>query len=182
MRKTGILLAMLLALGTARAQFEEDNFILSFSRSQAMFNDFTSYREFSVDVQYFVTDRISLNYPVSVSREYIHVPASVPIIVASAACFYGDLELLYMLLIPEGVSFHFPIQRFVTISPYINPLGFEYYYNSEIEEWYMTSAVGAKANITPTSPLVIAPFAEYKIDYGHRAGVRAGISVGLYFR
>ena len=111
---------------------------------------------------------MSLHSHVGGTRDYIHIPASVPLMLVSLSyMYYMDIEgLLYTLMIPEGISYHIKFTKQLTLSPYLNPLGFDYYYNShnaDFNTYYMSSALGFKAHFEPLPKIYVIPLAESNV-------------------
>ena len=168
-------LILLFTAGPCTAQIEEDNVIISARRSGTIFKATPVTSEYGIDVQYFVEDRWSFNYEVAIGEDFIHIPASVPLML-----FGLTLDWAYLLL-PEGVSYHIPVMEdMVVISPYLNPLGFEYNKYAENDGWYGTGAGGVRMNIFPHRRVMLHTFAEYKINYEQpNSGFRTGLGLGI---
>jgi len=184
MKNTVLLLICIFFLGEASAQFDDGDIIISGSRARLFYGDFNSFNDVSADIQYFVHDNVSLNYSIAINGNYFHVPASIPIVAVALYCgVTADVEFLYLLLIPEGVSYHIPINESFGFSPYINPLGFEYMeYPEGGNAWYMTGAAGIRFNALLYDRFYISPFTEYKVNYANSDyGLRTGVSAGYRF-
>ncbi len=176
------------------AQFEKKNFVLSATGAQIEYDSFTPRNAYGLDLQYFVSDHVSLNYNLKFGERYVHLPAGAPVAVvalvmavASANDGSGGLFVaggLLAALLPEGVSFHANVNQNVVISPYINPLGFEWIKNANAggRDTWLTGSAGTKVNFL-LGDFVIAPYGEYKMLYGNydNPGIGVGVSAGYRF-
>jgi hypothetical protein len=190
-KKLLIIFAFLFGFAQAHAQFEKDDVIISLIGMQ----DFHTTPSFGTEVQYFVGDHISLNYRLLYSPGHFHAPGGLAlsaVLLVSLAEFGGDLSILYAALIPEGVSFHARLTDNMSLSPYINPLGYDYlssnrssrmlFHETETEH-FITINGGVRLNVFMGEWLIISPFAEYMSSYNQDLyGFRFGVTAGRLIR
>lgn len=186
----------LLAIG-AKAQPFKKNDALVGGHYQSQLMQRSSYFDnvYGLNASYFVTDRISLEYSLSyiVSNDG---PNYGRLYGGSVLAGYGvglasrsiDTEGLWTLailslLVPEGVSYHMPINHQVTLSPYANLLTVDI----ASDFWRMSNALGLRINMVAKDKIVIAPDAFGIVQYrgrgvgGSVVGFGFGLRAGLKF-
>ena len=153
-----ILLSSLLAVsicGSAQV-FKKGDFILGgHYQSQLMGNSPYFDNIYGITASYFVADRWALEYGIS----YVSTSKGVnygKFYGGSVLAYYG-LTLssrnvqdngywtlaLFSLLVPEGVSYHIPLNPSVTLSPYLNVLTVDL----SSDYWRMSNTLGVRLNM-----------------------------------
>lgn len=85
---------------------------------------------------------------------------------------------LVLFALPEGVSFHIPVNENATLSPFINPLGMEIIDDTG----YMTFELGLKLTSIFNENFCVSPYFSYKtLYYNNRSGFAAGFAIGIAF-
>lgn len=145
-RILGILLLVVTFSSTNFAQFAADDWIIGLQGSSHTSKYAGSFPLVSLDVTYFLNDRVSLNHTYAAGSGYFRAPASYAVAGVLAAYTGTPESLLLILLIPEGITYHVPLSSRSGFSPYLNLLGLEYNANTEnrVNNWNMNAAVGAK--------------------------------------
>lgn len=184
------------ALGAKAQAFKKnDAFIGGHYQSQLMQRSSYFDNVYGISASYFVADRISLEYSLSyiISNDG---PNYGRLYGGSVLAGYGvglasrsiDTEGLWTLailslLVPEGVSYHLPINHQVTLSPYTNLLSVDI----ASDFWRMSNALGLRINMVAKNKIVIAPDAFGIIQYrgrgagGSVVGFGFGLRAGLKF-
>jgi len=149
---------------------------------------------FALDVELFVSNELSLNYNFSLgilnSKVYIHSYAGLPAALYLMLSNIGNentansssdiLNYISFLLIfvPEGISYHFPMDNKMSLVPYINPLGYEFL--GDVNSF--SSSIGMKMKINPISDLFIVPYVGIKYLYNLKMhAYNIGATAGLKF-
>lgn len=154
----------------------------------------TSYGGLQID--FMVSDRIGFHYSLLVGKNYLHLPlAPVGGIYVGVwtgtrlgerdsrvgyGLLAGTIAFILTSMIPEGISYNFPVTNGFAIAPYVSPLQFEYLNNLENNNSFAGGAVGLRLN--SFIPLEkgyarISPYAEYKVHYSR--DTHPGFSTGL---
>jgi hypothetical protein len=145
----------------------------------------TSSKSFGLEAQIMVTDKLAMNYHISVGPEGIRVPGVVVLSVA-----FETLGFAFT-FIPDGVSLHLPVvSDKIYFSPFVNPLGGNVVYtdyewgkwgtfDSEVE-MYFSLNFGAKAICYIGGRTIIAPFYRYTTawNFGGYNMSELGFSIG----
>ncbi len=193
-----ILLSSLLAVsicGSAQV-FKKGDFILGgHYQSQLMGNSPYFDNIYGITASYFVADRWALEYGIS----YVSTSKGVnygKFYGGSVLAYYG-LTLssrnvqdngywtlaLFSLLVPEGVSYHIPLNPSVTLSPYLNVLTVDL----SSDYWRMSNTLGVRLNMLLKDTFNIAPHAFTTVQYrgnsvgGSVGGFGIGINAGWKF-
>ncbi len=91
-----------------------------------------------------------------------------------------------LLIVPEGVSFHIPITRNFRLTPFINPLGVDYWHDRYSSKDYTKGSfdIGIKPTFVMFDKVMVAPSLGYKLLYSkdHEKGIELGISIGYRFK
>ena len=191
---------LFLTTGFAQAQFQKKDVIVAMDYSVSSTLE-GSRAVGGLNIQYFVGDRISLNYPITGSGRSVHMPAAVPL--ALLAIVYGGLydpAALYLFLVPDGLSYHYPLNDNVTLSPYFNVLGADYFFDDESLNpqshqagWYWSGSIGSRVNLFLGESVMVGGFAEFSQSYliapesyirdsnPSISGIRVGGSLGFRF-
>lgn len=176
--------------------YEKNSILINGMYHTQLFSGQTKFEQgFGVNMQYFVTDKLALEYNFS----YVSVPnkpdyfkttgGSLLTGYATVLALNNLSDNAYWLLvivaaiIPEGVSYHMAIKDNFTISPYINVLSFD------VNENYLhyNNSIGLRANMLIGGHLNIAPFAFTQVQYrdqkwgGTRFGFGGGALLGYKF-
>lgn len=83
-------------------------------------------------------------------------------------------------LVPEGVSYHFPLNDKITISPYINVASFDL----STDYLRLANQAGVRLNMIANKTVSVSPFAFVQLQYRARSvgGTRGGFGVGASVR
>ena len=161
-------LILLVITLSVQSQFQE-GFTFKPKTELVTYNRLKSTMVHGAELNYFVTENLSLDYSFSGGKNYVHMPLSIPI----TALLYGTqsseneepLEnekdgmetdttesssrwgYLFALLIPEGISGHFNLGKKTYLSPSIKPLSFDLIGQDNLEEgedpsWYLANESG----------------------------------------
>lgn len=164
--------------------FKRGNFALGLAHQTQLLGKSTAFENiYGINASYFLTDRWSMEYSIS----YVVDPfgpnyfklygggavAGFGAIYASNNNFDDGYWALLLLtaVIPEGVSYHIPINDNVAISPYVNLLTVDL----SSTYWRMSNTLGARVNLVVKDKLNLAPFAYTTVQY---RGNSVGGSVG----
>ncbi|MGD1846998.1 MAG: hypothetical protein ACFB10_16535 [Salibacteraceae bacterium] len=141
-----LLMATLWSLPT-HAQFQPGDWIVGGQWSSHATKYGEPFGMFTIDLNYFVHERVSLNHTYAFSEGYFRVPAGYAL-AAAIGGLSGDVEgLLALFMIPEGVTYFHPMGRHFTMGTYVNLIGVEFN-DRELEqqnEWNLNGAIGARA-------------------------------------
>ena len=88
-----------------------------------------------------------------------------------------------LLLIPEGINYNIDIGKHLSISPYFNPLGFDYCTNNDPfgHNLNLTWEYGSKVNFYFTNKRFLSPKVGIKNFYSSgRKGIELGLMYGFY--
>ena len=134
-----------------------------------------------------------LNYRIDGGNNYFHMPMGLPvggvilIIMMSNSNSSNSGMLLLAALIPEGVAYQINLSSSISISPYVNPLGFDYIgrinckSSSHEDEIDLHSMISLGGNLNfDIKRLRIVAFSEYRSSWiGLRRGWQSGIKIGF---
>jgi hypothetical protein len=165
------------------------------SRNTSTLSPSTTY--YGLEGQYFLSDKISLNYNISYGRDYFRANWGTILggaMLLNPYIYAMDEAFLYVLMIPEGVSYHHSFAPNWDFSPYLNLLSFDlpaYLNNSNgfslnfDELLNFNINVGGRIQYIADNKIVIGVFAEY-IWRLHFMGAKssqfnAGLLVGYKF-
>lgn len=173
------------------SQFEKGNFLVSAQLGQLKLNNYRPITQGGVDFQFFVTQNMSLNLNFRFGNGYLHTPAMAYFfsdLFIYGTLFSDDDDLLWLILFSEGISFHIPVHRYLILSPYLNPLGYEYIYQQEKESIenefsseFLSGCAGVKMNVC-ISRLVLGAYIEAKWLYSDNSkGLGTGLCIGYKF-
>ena len=177
----------------AQSQYQKEDFIIGIQTNNVYYQDYTQKQGYGFDFQLFVADNFSFNSNFYFGENYVHVPLGVAAIILAAMS--GDCAgcanisisddyaaIVFFAMLSEGVSFYINIDDNFYISPYLNPLGFDYMFekNYDIQRFLFTGSAGLKFNYSTGYKFIISPFIECKTIYGHREpGFGFGISLNI---
>ncbi len=181
-----LLLCCLIVLckGLSAQPFKRGNFAIGLAHQTQLLGKSTAFENiYGISASYFLTNRWSLEYSVSYAVDpfgpnYFKVYAGGA--VAGFGAVYASNNnfdnsycalLLISSVIPEGVSYHIPINDNVAISPYVNLLTVDL----SSSYWRMSNTFGARLNLVVKEKLNVAPFAFTTVQY---RGNSIGGSVG----
>jgi hypothetical protein len=149
-------------------------------------------RGYGINYQFFVSDRVALEYNLSYvvaphNPNYFKLYGGSFLLVNTDRTFLssyvaGSLGEWYavvavlLLVIPDGVSYHIPAGKNITISPYVSALSFDM---SEEYDHYNNN-LGIRMNMTAFKHLNVAPFAFVQLQHRSRfwGGTRTGFGMG----
>lgn len=154
--KTLIIVLLLFTVTSGFAQNSKIFRIGTFGQIVCLSNEIMP--QFGLSAELFVTDNLSLNYKYSFGQRMdgefnAHINPS--IVLLSFA--YSFEAILGVLLIPEGISYHFYISDYYEIAPYINLLSAEVNL-FEDRLFVMSSSIGLNAyfkNSTPINNIIL---------------------------
>jgi len=197
MNLTRLVVALLCLLpfkSSAQTYIEQDRWIITPEISQVNFGDLGRTVVGGVRVQYFVTDNLSIDYTFSAGKNYAHLPASFGLMgIALDRGFpvtASEFEaLLYLLIVPEGLSYHFQPSDPILISPFINILGITYFYEVDsggprnyTDNLTAVTGVGIRSNFVYRDLFLLAPSVEAAFAYGPRKLVfKTSLGFGFIF-
>ena len=174
--------------------------------------DSSNYINGGLSAEYMVFKRFGLNYNLEIQHrtdKYNHLHASVgslagpPLILvglisglanstndntnAGSVFEFGYLGTLMGLLItvlPDGVSYHFPIGYKWDVSPYANVLGFDWIWNRDIgySEFKYSCSLGVKGTYLINDRLTAIGFIETRKAAPTGWGIGVGIGLGYLFK
>lgn len=174
--------------------------------------DSSSYINGGLSAEFMLFKRIGLNYNLEFqhrSDNYNHVHASVgslagpPLIViglisglANSANnssnsesvfglgYLGTLMGLLITVLPDGVSYHFPIGYKWDVAPYANVLGFDWIRNREIgySEFKYSCSFGVRGTYLIKDRMTAIGFIETRKVASTGWGIGAGIGLGYLFK
>ena len=91
---------------------------------------------------------------------------------------------LAILLMPDGISYHFPIQEKYDIAPYINFLGFDWVYHRnaiDIGDIFYGTSLGVRGTLITKDNITFNTFVETRKVAGNGWGAGIGFGVGYTF-
>jgi len=96
----------------------------------------------------------------------------------SSSAFYG-VSTIFALMLPEGVNLHLPLSQYVTLVPYIHPLGYDYFGPQET----LSSSLGLKVMYNIDDKLLVIPQIGVSLFYAseNTTNYNLGVSVGYKF-
>lgn len=181
--KTLIIVLLLFAVTSGFSQNSKIFRIGTFGQIVCLNNEIMP--QFGVSAELFVTDNLSLNYNYSLGQRMdgefnAHINPS--IVLLSFA--YSLDAIIGVLLIPEGISYHFYISEYYEIAPYINLLSSEINLLDD-QLFAMSASYGVKAyfkNVTPINNVILGLNGGAMIIYkGAQVLPVFGISVNYHF-
>lgn len=182
--------AFLFAIGAlfyasiGNAQIEEDRLSFSLSYSSSVLESPFDKHVAGIDIEYHISDLFGLNYSLALSENSVHVPAGLLATIVIFAYAPQDLDVaLYSILIPEGVTINVPLMDNFYFSPYLNPLGFEYYWDGEKEDdLFLMGDFGIRIKAFIRDNFVVSTKFGMQQDYFNASwDAKAGINLGILF-
>ena len=161
-------LILLMATLSVKSQFQE-GFTFEGKTELVTYNQLKPTIVHGAELNYFVTENLSLDYSFSSGENYTHMPLSIPITAFLYATQSSENEeeleneqdaieedtpesssrwgYLFALLIPEGVSGHISLGKKTYLSPSIKPLSFDLIGQDNLEggddpSWYVANESG----------------------------------------
>jgi hypothetical protein len=126
------------------------------------------YYNFSLNGEYFPSQRFSilynLDYQMRASGEQsVHVWAGLPLMFFALI----DPTLAVVAFIPDGMSYHIPLNRRLDVAPYANGLGFDYVWNNRLgySDLQYATSFGLKFSRWTNSNWLFQGFFETKKNY-----------------
>ncbi len=154
----------------------------------------TNFIGYGVQMTFPIGERLGLNYKIlfghNTERDFfMHstMGSYVSVLLLTTNGNVNNIAYLTILLcmIPEGVSFHIPLNPNFRLTPFINPLGIDYWHDkySGIDYAKGSFDIGIKPTLVLFDKLTVAPSLGYKILYSktHEKGIEFGISIGYRF-
>jgi len=174
--------------------------------------DSSKYVNGGLSAEYMLFKRIGLNYNLEFQHrtdKYNHLHASVgslagpPLILVGLISgianstndntnegsvfefgYLGTLLGLLITVLPDGVSYHFPIGYKWDVAPYANVLGFDWIWNRDIgyREFKYSCSLGVKGTYLLNDCLTAIGFIETRKAAPTGWGIGAGIGLGYLFK
>jgi hypothetical protein len=186
------LLALCLQL-SAQKPFKKGDFVIGGMYQTHLLGKSPDFEKlYGINASYFVTDRWTIDY----SLAYTYVPFGVSYFklyggaaLAGYAASYTTQSvhnngywgiLLLTLAIPEGVSYHIPVNDQTTISPYINLLTVDL----SNKYWRMANTAGVRLNLVLNNVFNVSPYACLLVQYRQNSvgGTVGGFGAGVLGR
>lgn len=160
------------------------------------FDDMDAYPVLELEFNINIHEYLSLDYRLGGGHKYFHSPLTTPLalvaaIGGAASQDSSSKSLWYMgailaLIVPEGVSAHFPLGNGKYLSPSIAPLGFEYLgrkNNSDQQTAYAAGNFGLKYDHFINDQWFFSIQSIYKVAYSreYRDGYMFGFQIGKSF-
>jgi hypothetical protein len=179
---------------TSLGQFERGNLITSLEFSGISYRHHEHIYAGGIDLEYFVTDNLSVNTRITFGNQFAHMPLMVYFFtdLFVEGLITSDDDYYWLIFFAEGISYHIHIGDRLTISPFLHPLGCEYLnkqqldhnYKPENDEnmdtWFISGSGGIRYNFAITPKLIFSPYFEFKTLYGAKtSGFGIGASLGL---
>lgn len=198
-KATLISILLIPSVFSGKAQFQKGDFSVGLSSNAVMFPDYGTKIGFGLTMQVFLDKNVSLNSNLHFGPNYVHMPIGValaglvflsgdPSGCSNVSCNDDDYwGVVLLILFSEGISIHVPIMNKLTFSPYVNPLGVDYWYQptaaADKPAFLFTLSAGMKMDIFAAENFNIAPYFEYKTIYGQsNSGFGAGITLNAVVR
>jgi hypothetical protein len=178
---------------SAQTPFKQGNFVIGGMYQTHLLGKSTTFEKmYGIQASYFATDRLSLDYSLS----YVYVPFGTSyfkLYGGAALAGYGTTLttqsvynngywglLLLTLIIPEGVSYHIPVNNQMTISPYLNLLTVDI----SNQYWRMSNTAGVRFNLVLNETFNVAPYACLLVQYRQNSvgGSVGGFGAGVLGR
>ncbi|TAL68370.1 MAG: hypothetical protein EPN82_11120 [Bacteroidetes bacterium] len=168
---------------------KEHDVKISFGYGQSIVH-FNNSSQLNFVLEYFISKNLSLDYwfasNFSSDNTFIHTPlglvAGLTLLSETWKTDYSTYDYLILLLIilPEGIHYYMPMNEYVNLVSYLNPLGYDYL----VDDYSLSSTIGVKLEIVPLENISINPFAGLKIFYSHPSatfGFDFGFLLGIRF-
>lgn len=172
-----------------------NTFELSATAELAAYENNVNFTGYGLQFTYPLGDHFGLNYKLlfghNTERDFfLHSNmgsyVSVLFLTTSGTVNNIGYVCVLLLIIPEGVSLHIPINKFFRLTPFINPLGVDFWHDKFTQIDYVKGSldIGIKPTLVLFDKLSVAPSLGYKILYSktHEKGIEFGISVGFRFK
>ena len=101
MKKLTLVVFLLLQFSPAKSQFDDNSFIISLHGSQVISDRLSQKYAYGVDIQYFISENVSLNYHFNGGKGYLHMPLALPLAVLlfTHDFIYWEDDLFWLLLL-----------------------------------------------------------------------------------
>ncbi|MFH1051568.1 MAG: hypothetical protein V1779_11660 [bacterium] len=172
----------------------KDNIILTASYNKNFFSNNTL-DMYGLNLEIFITKNVSINYSLMLGSDgrnlALHTTGGVigginMLGYAIEEDYYDDEEsssgFIYgssviMMILPEGINIHVPLSQYVSLVPYIHPLGYDYIGNDRT----VSSSVGLKVMYNINDKIVLIPQAGVSLFYSteNHTSYNLGLSVGV---
>lgn len=88
-----------------------------------------------------------------------------------------------LLILPDGITYHFPIGYHGDIAPYANIIGVDYIWNKSIDyrKWKYAASVGIKASYYFSNQMVVSSYLESRKTLSFPFAFGAGVGLGYSF-
>jgi hypothetical protein len=95
----------------------------------------------------------------------------------------GILLGILMFILPDGVSYHFPVSNRLDLAPYLNFLGVDHVRDRNIPKNYFkySASLGAKLSFITKSNISLGAFFEARGVAGYGWSVGGGLGIGYLF-
>ncbi len=161
-------------------------------------NHITSY---GINVKYYSSNAFSFYWSFYYGKgeddfEYFHMPGNGIILHSFATLVDKNYSqeatnpstlfsafLILSAIIPEGFSFHYPINHWIVAEPYFSLANIEYGKKDEVGKMYMGMEAGVRLNFMPIDRLQISPYGAFEIMWisGGDTGFNFGFNLGYVF-
>jgi len=192
MKKLILIFLLSIIFVSSKAQLEQGAFTIGLKYGRLHFEDNPDINTYGVDMQYFLTDYISLNSNFNFGKGFFHMPILTYIFADVIMSDFSDVDeydWYSLIFFTEGVSFHLNINDNFTISPYINPLGLEYIYFPQGSDAYKFESTnnmsiaftsGIRFNAVLDDYIMLSPYVEYKkLWFSDVSGYAIGMTAGF---
>ncbi|TAE00029.1 MAG: hypothetical protein EAZ97_07080 [Bacteroidetes bacterium] len=170
----------------------EGNFRLSLAAQRVQYQGLTA-QSFGLNAEYYVNDWVSLGYYLGLGFSsngnfHAHFPMGVYAAAYPFRLYLIDrsqvwaFAALLAVILPETINIHFRASQNFHISPFISPLGIDYWRIDDYGQYPATFSTGLRLNVFKEKKYSLAPYAGFKANYKDwNWGLMAGAMVGISF-
>ena len=193
--KQSLLVVVLLASLSGFSQNERQTTYLSITGGGLNIAEFDRRPYFGLELDVHVTERLSLQYRLLFGDGYFHMPLApiggaygglLIIGIGLETLEISTLEIGVLLgvltaLLPEGISYSFPVNEQWALAPYVHPLQFEVI-ASEGRDSFAGGSIGTRVHsYFFGGKMRLSPYVEYKMHYHNpiHNGVSVGVNLGI---
>ncbi len=151
--KTILIIYLVFLSAISQNLIAKDNFIVSATYNKNFFSE-NIIDMYGINIEIFITKNISINYSLTLGSDgrnlALHTTGGIIgginlLGYAIEDDYYDDEEsssgFIYgssviMMVLPEGINIHVPLSKYISLVPYIHPLGYDYIFNDRtISSW-----------------------------------------------
>ncbi|MEY3084468.1 MAG: hypothetical protein RL037_648 [Bacteroidota bacterium] len=206
MKSTLFVLLLSFSMPTLKAQLTSSRWHV-LGKSSGGYMDSTSFINIGASAEYIFRGGLALNYNFEYQRrgDFNHIHGSMgsivgPLLIISGIVYdaafnpFGFTEEfslsrwtsvggLLIALLPDGVSYHIPLNYHWDLAPYCNFVGVDYVWSRKwaYSEWKYAMSFGGKLTYWSSNGLTLNTFIESRKVASTKWGIGAGISVGYAF-